>query len=144
MKQEMLEIKPKQSEFSFDNLRKKVIANVQAPVKTVEDLERFLASWWCRRYNKPYRCIEVMAYTTEELIMEYLDVLYREHPEKMEVSEDDSKAKEQDAEQDEDWLQKQMGSKYISKEKQDADLKPLEADIAEAVKNADVERHVRF
>ena len=101
---------------SIEAIQDRVIGLIKKPVETSADLERFFASWWCRHYNKPYKCEEIKSYSLEELIYEYYDVNYRNNPSSM---EDHLK---KDNEEDEAWLKNQMGEKYATKAEQDAEL----------------------
>jgi hypothetical protein len=111
---------------SVEFIRNRVIGLIQRPISTVEDLERFFASWWCRHYNKPYKCEEIKCYSLEELIYEYYDVNYRNNPDA--IAQQDRKM----AEEDEEWLKKQMGDKYEAKAEQEVKLVD-QRDILKAV-----------
>jgi hypothetical protein len=92
-----------QNLLSFENIRQKVVSKIKQPIKSMDDLEGYLVRWWCRRYNQPYKCSEVLNYTLEELVYEYLDVLYRDNPDKIDGDEVDEA---QIAKEDEEWFAK--------------------------------------
>lgn len=122
--------------FEIENIQRKVALDIKEPVRTAEQLERFLVNWWCRHYNKPYKCKEVKEYTLEELIYEYYDINYRSNSEILEqyLSGETSETKE-----DEEWLKNMMGDGYMSKEKQEKQLHTMKEDIDAAVKEAKAE-----
>lgn len=101
---------------SVEAIQNRVIALIKKPVNTVDDLERFFASWWCRHYNLPYKCDEIKQYTLEEIIYEYYDVQYRNNPAAMEEQLN------KDNEEDEEWLKNMMGQKYATKKDQESKL----------------------
>lgn len=109
---------------SINNIERKVALDIKRPIRTIEDLERFLAGWWCRHYNKPYKCTEITEYTFEELVYEYFDVLYRDNPEKLEKFLSREETEEEDN-SDEEWLKTVMGEGYMSKKEQEKALEPV-------------------
>jgi len=123
-------------------IQKKVAENIKKRIDSIDLMERFFASWWCRHYNKPYKCEELKDYSLEELIYEYYDVHFRENPDMLEKFLSGGGEEKEEAE-DEDWLKDMMGDKYMSREKQDKIIKeaPTQEDILEAIK--DNEREFR-
>lgn len=111
--------KKRKSSFDFDSLKNKVIHRLESPIDDVADLERFLANWWCRHYSKPFKCREVLEYTLEELIIEYLEVAYHNDPNKLRPKGEP--ITKEDAE-DEDWLKKMMGKHYTTRSEQEKEL----------------------
>jgi len=120
---------------SVATIQKKVAEEIKKPINTLEALEKFFASWWCRHYNKPYKCEEIGSYSLEELIYEYYDVNFRNNPEMLEQflkGEDKEAVKE-----DEEWLKKMMGEKYLAPEEQEKVLKKVERkDVLEAISDS--------
>lgn len=118
------------------NVQLKVARGVVKPVKTLEDLQTFLAKWWCRYYKKPYKSVELDDYTLEELLYEYFDVYYHNNPEELQKF---LHGESKEAEADEDWLKDMMnqeGAEYISKEQQEEMLQEMKDEI-EAVSSKD-------
>ena len=112
--------------FSIETIQNRVIELIRKPITTVSDLERYFASWWCRHYNKPYKCEEVKNYSLEELVYEFYDVQYRNNPSALEERLNNDNA------EDEDWLKKMMGEKYATKKEQEEKLED-KRDILDAV-----------
>ena len=104
----------KPPEDSFNVVKTRVFESVNLKLETTGDLERTLANWWCRHYSKPYKCKEVLEYTLEELLVEFLELSYFENPDKFkkELGADG------ETDEDEDWLKEQMGEGYQSKKRQ--------------------------
>lgn len=111
------------------NVQLKIAREISKPVKTLDELQTFLAKWWCRYYKKPYKCAELDDYTLEELLYEYFDVYYHNNPEELSrFLHGESKA----VEDDENWLKEMMekeGSNYISKEQQEEILQDMKEEI---------------
>lgn len=132
--------KSKNKSFPLDleNIQRKVALGIKdKTVKTLGDLRLFLVRWWCNYYKKPYRSCETLKdldnYTLEELIIEYFDVFFRNNPKELEkFLSGETKQVVEEAEEDEDWLKKQMGQEYVSVEEQEVVLKQFEQDIKEA------------
>jgi len=125
------------TKLSFDNVYSRVMKSAQTKIKTENDLERFLRSWWCIRYNRPYRDPLLLDYSLEELVVEYLDVSYRSNPEAF------KKVKEQQkiAQEDDDWADKmaeKFGEKLIPKDQQ----AKVEGEIEEALEKHAEEHEV--
>jgi hypothetical protein len=141
------QFKKKAHEYSIQILKKKVAKTIDGGIETVDDLQRFLANWWCRYYNKPYNSKEILDYTLDELLIEYLELSYfqdaRQYRKESDIEEPSSA--EEDA--DEEWLKKQMGKDYITIDNQEEALKGSEAEIDAALENPDgefTEHHVVF
>lgn len=131
----MLKKSQKSNSLELNNIQRKVALAIKAPLKTTDDLLVFLMGWWCRRYNKPYKSPELLEYTFEELLFEYFDINYRENPKKLsEILAGSSTAT--DEAEDEEWLRKMMGEKYISKTEQEKKLES-QRDIIERLSESD-------
>jgi hypothetical protein len=101
----MLPSKDNSLELSFDNLKARVIKGITKPVRTEPDMVRYLRSWFCRHYNRPYKDPLLEQYTLEELLSEYLDVYYRNNPKALEAETEEGK---KSAKADDKWLEKMM------------------------------------
>lgn len=127
--------------FDVEEIQRKVANIIKKPLETLEDLEVFFKSWWCRHYNKPYKSQELQEYTLEELIYEYFDVFYRENPKELDKflnkDPDDDYAQmtpEEIEKEDEEWLKKQAGDDYIPLKEQEKLLTPHKDMLDDAVR----------
>ena len=123
--------KPKNKiEFDIEDFQKKVASDIQSePGDSLESLERFLAKWWCRHYNRPYKEIDTMDYTLEELLYEFFDIQLRQDKKQLEKilgKEDEEEVAKED---DEQWLKEMMGDAYRSKEAQEKELEELRPEL---------------
>jgi len=125
-----MDLKTKKKTFDFDiaAIQKRVIANRKKPIKTLADLQQMLMLWWCRHYNKPYKCQEVLDYTLEELLFEYFDLKYYNDPEAM--KKDENKTAER-SEEDEEWIKGMAGEGYLSPDEQEAALQEAGHELEE-------------
>lgn len=128
---------------AFENFRARVYQAAERSVEDEESLTRFLRSWWCQRYSKPFKDPMLLDYSVEELLWEYLETNYRADP----VAAKEAKEAVKRTEEDEDWLKKQMGDSYQDLEAQEKTL-AVEADAIKAAKQSMdsevVEQHVTF
>ena len=115
--------------FEIDTIQRKVAEEIRKPIRTIEELERFLCGWWCRHYNNPYKCAELKEYTFEELLYEWFDINYRSNPEALEKYL--AKDVEEAGDEDEAWLKKKMGENYISRKTQNKALKEVKKELDE-------------
>ena len=139
-------LRPKEEpSYSFENLKQKVQAGIEEDTTSLEGLERFLRSWWCGHYNKPYKSPELLDYTLEELLWEFLSIRYRANPQLLQ-HEKEEKEKAADAEEDESWLKQQMDTGYRTQAQQERELKanPEELEAIKSELAAIHERHVTF
>jgi hypothetical protein len=114
--------------FDIANIQRKVINFIQKKqFIAVEELERHLMIWWCRYYRKPYKCAEILEYNFEELLFEFYDIYYREHPDEVKKFLNVN-VKIQG--EDEQWLKDAMGDDYISSEEQENILQETKKELA--------------
>jgi hypothetical protein len=127
---------------SVATIQKKVAEEIKKPINSIEALEKFFASWWCRYYNRPYKSEELKNYSLEELIYEYYDVMFRNNPEALEQFL--SGGKPEDAKEDEEWLRKMMGEQYMSSKEQHKVIKKTGIADLEDVSDESVEFRKTF
>lgn len=130
-----LKRKNKEPQYDLRAIQQRVAEEVSKTPETLEELEGFLARWWCRHYHKPYKCREVHEYTLEELLYEYFDIRFRENPDELKKFMGELPDEEQAKEEDEAWLQQMMGEGYVKQEDQEKELRPIKADLEEAIKD---------
>lgn len=109
----MLETESNALRLSFDNLKAKVIDHIIRPVKTEADMLRFLRAWWCRTYSRPYKDPLLLEYTFEDLLVEYLDVHYRNDPKALAKETPEGKEK---LKSDEKWAERMMREATVTEE----------------------------
>ena len=117
----------KQKQIKFDYLYDRIMGFAQTKIQTEAGLEAFLKSWWCIRYNRPYRDPLLQSYTLEELIVEYLDVSYRSNPDGFKKVQAEAVSKQDD----DNWADK-MAEKYGEKLLPIEEQRKHEAEIEEA------------
>jgi hypothetical protein len=108
--------------FDISAIQTKVIDNINKPLSTLDDLERYFRTWFC----KHYKCAEVDAYTLEELVWEYFDIYYRDNPD--EKDKFLNRVETGELAEEEKWLKEQMGKDYISIEEQEKLLSKANVD----------------
>jgi hypothetical protein len=112
--------------FDISAIQTKVIDNINKPLSTLDDLERYFRTWFCKHYGFPYKCAEVDAYTLEELVWEYFDIYYRDNPD--EKDKFLNRVETGELAEEEKWLKEQMGKDYISIEEQEKLLSKANVD----------------
>ena len=132
------------TEMDVQNIQTKIARAIRKPVKTPDELQRFLAKWWCRYYKKPYKCAELNNYTLEELLYEYFDIYYHNNPEELDKF---LHGESEEGKADEGWLKKMMekeGGQYLTQDQQEDVLKDMKDEIEAAGKNSSDDLHVDF
>lgn len=122
----------------FENVYNRVLQTAQRKIQTEADLERYLTSWWCIRYNRPYKDPLLLSYSLEELIVEYLDVSYRSNPEAFREKKEIEQAKKED----DDWAEKmaeKFGEKLMSPEDQAKHEEDIENALAKHAEDNEVD-----
>lgn len=140
--------KEKKAEYSIHALKKRVANSVDQNINSISDLERFLSNWWCRHYSKPYNSKEVLDYTLDELLVEYLELSYHADPDRFRKESKMTKKTTSEDDDNEAWLKKMMNKDYVSEDFQEAELNK-DKDLIEMAKEPDSndefgERHIVF
>lgn len=102
---------------TFDHLYEKIVSSAERKVQGERELEKFLAAWWCKTYQRPYKDPLLLSYTMEELLCEYLDASYRANPEAFK----NAKVAEKQRAEDDSWAErmaKKLGAEFLPDEQQ--------------------------
>lgn len=75
-----------------------------SPSASEASMFRSLKLWWCNKYNRPFKDPLIETYTLDELVYEYLTHYYLDPAN----DPDKKKAEEVAAQDDEDWIRKQL------------------------------------
>jgi len=80
---------------------------INGKTDTLEGIETRLTAWYCITFNTTFHDPKLLEMTLEELIILYYMHLLKNNPELLSEEEKDEY---------EEWLKKQMGNKYVSED----------------------------
>lgn len=116
---------------SIEAIRKKVIDDLDDKIDVVDDLWFYLARWWCKYYNRPFRDELLLSYSIEELLYEFFAVYYSQNADKIDEARAETERDKAAADSDEEWIKRvceEHGVKPLSVEAQESMLSGVNID----------------